>query len=145
MFPGKEERMTLNTINWFIAWLQKKSPASSMKKFKSQSFNPFCLSIGDIVGHAARRSGWGFTNDLLLPIPPRTWQRGIWGQLKTWVTTIKADLKPLSGPRVFGYAQWWKSLVGSHRAVEPEVPPSRTWSFRLVLPTQPGPGEWCHK
>ncbi len=26
--------------------------------------------------------------------------------LKTWTTTIKADLEPLSGPRVFGHARW---------------------------------------
>ncbi len=31
-----------------------------------------------------------------------------WSQLKTWATTIKADLAPLFGPRVFGYARWRK-------------------------------------
>ncbi len=33
------------------------------------------------------------------------------GQLKTWATTIKADLEPLSKPRVFGHAQWRKDWV----------------------------------
>ncbi len=38
------------------------------------------------------------TKDLLLPTPPRTWHRQTGGQLKRWATTIKTDLKPLSGP-----------------------------------------------
>ncbi len=38
------------------------------------------------------------TKDLLLPTPPRKWHRRTGGQLKTWATTIKTDLKPLSGP-----------------------------------------------
>ncbi len=34
------------------------------------------------------------------------------GQLKTWVTTtLKADLEPLSGPRVFGCGRWRKDWV----------------------------------
>ncbi len=45
---------------------------------------------------------------LLLPTPPRTWHRRTGGQLKTWATTIKADLEPLSGTRVFDYARWKK-------------------------------------
>ncbi len=28
--------------------------------------------------------------------------------LKTWATTIKTDLEPISEPRVFGYARWRK-------------------------------------
>ncbi len=32
-------------------------------------------------------------------------------QLKTWATTIKADLEPISGPRVFGHARWRKGWV----------------------------------
>ncbi len=31
-------------------------------------------------------------------------RRRIGGKLKMWATTIKADLEPLSGPQVFGYA-----------------------------------------
>ncbi len=36
---------------------------------------------------------------------------GTGGQLKTWATTIKADLEPISGPRVFGHARWRKGWV----------------------------------
>ncbi len=50
-------------------------------------------------GHAARRPDGELIKDLLLPTPPRTWRRRTGGRLKTWVTTIKADLEPLSGPR----------------------------------------------
>ncbi len=32
-------------------------------------------------------------------------------KLKTWATTIKADLEPISGPRVFGQARWRKDWV----------------------------------
>ncbi len=39
------------------------------------------------------------------------WRRRTGGQLKTWATTMKADLKPLSGPRVFDYARWRKDWV----------------------------------
>ncbi len=28
-----------------------------------------------------------------------------------WATAIQADLEPLSGPRVFGYARWRKDWV----------------------------------
>ncbi len=45
--------------------------------------------------HAARRPGDELIKDLYLPTPPRTWRRRIGGQLKTWATTIKADLEPL--------------------------------------------------
>ncbi len=31
--------------------------------------------------------------------------------LKTWTTTIKADMKPISGQRVFGYARWRNDWV----------------------------------
>ncbi len=51
-------------------------------------------------GHAARRADDELIKDLLLPTPLRTWPRRIGGQLETWETTIKADLEPLSGPRV---------------------------------------------
>ncbi len=33
------------------------------------------------------------------------------GQLKTWATTIKADLEPISRPRIFGHARWRKDWV----------------------------------
>ncbi len=62
-------------------------------------------------GHAARRAEGELIKDLLLPTPPRTWHRRAGGQLKTWDTTIKADLEPISGSRVFGYAQWRKDWV----------------------------------
>ncbi len=55
-------------------------------------------------GHAAKRPEDELIKDLLLPTPPRVWRRRTRGQLKTWATTIKSDLEPLSGPRVFGHA-----------------------------------------
>ncbi len=39
------------------------------------------------------------------------WLRRAGGQLKTWATTIKTNLKPLSEPRVFGHARWRKDWV----------------------------------
>ncbi len=55
-------------------------------------------------GHAARRPEGELIKELLLPTPPRTWRRRAGGQLKTWATTIKADLEP----GVFGHARWRK-------------------------------------
>ncbi len=57
-------------------------------------------------GHAARRPEGELFKDLLLPTPPRTWRRRAGGQLKTWATTIKAGLEPISDPRIFGHARW---------------------------------------
>ncbi len=56
-------------------------------------------------GHAARRPEGELIKVLLLPTPPRTWCRRAGGQLKTWTTMGKADLEPISGPRVFGHAR----------------------------------------
>ncbi len=53
----------------------------------------------------------GLIKDLLLPTPPRTWRRRAQDQLKTWTTTIKADLEPISGPRIFGHARWRRDWV----------------------------------
>ncbi len=50
-------------------------------------------------GHAARRPEVELNKDFLLPTQPRTWRRRAGGRLKTWATTIKADLEPISGPR----------------------------------------------
>ncbi len=50
-------------------------------------------------GHAARHREGELINDLLLPTLPRTWRRRVGGQLKTWATTIKADLEPIDGER----------------------------------------------
>ncbi len=62
--------------------------------------------------HAVRRPEGELINDLLLPTPPRTWRRRAGGQLKKWATTMKADMKSLSGPQVFGYyARWSKEWV----------------------------------
>ncbi len=49
------------------------------------------------------------STDLHLPKPPGTWWGWVGGQLKTWAAM--ADLKPLSGPPVFGSARWRKSRV----------------------------------
>ncbi len=62
-------------------------------------------------GNAARRPEGELIKDLLFPTPPRTWRRRTGGQVKTWATTIKADLEPISGPRAFGHARWRKDWV----------------------------------
>ncbi len=62
-------------------------------------------------GPAARRPESELIKDLVLPTPPRTLRRRTGRQLKTWATTIKADLEPISGPRVFGHARWRKGWV----------------------------------
>ncbi len=62
-------------------------------------------------GHVARRPDGELIKDLLLPTPPRMWSTRAGGQVKTWATTIKADLEPISGPRVFGHAGWRKDWV----------------------------------
>ncbi len=59
---------------------------------------------------------------LLLPTPPRTWPRRAGGQLKTWATTVKADLEP----RVFGHARWRK--VWMKVSCELAVQDRRAWS-----------------
>ncbi len=43
--------------------------------------------------------------------PPLSWCTRSGGQLKTCATTIKADLEPISIPRVFGHARWRKDWV----------------------------------
>ncbi len=62
-------------------------------------------------GHTARRLEVELIKDLLLLTPPRTWRRRAGGQLKTWTTTIKVDLEPIAGPRVFGQARWRQDWV----------------------------------
>ncbi len=79
-------------------------------------------------GYAARRPNCELTKDLLTPTPPRRWRRRTGVQLKTWVTTIKADLEPLSGPRVFGYARWRKDWVKVSREL---VQDRRTWGVSV--------------
>ncbi len=54
---------------------------------------------------------WDYYNKSTHPTPPRTWRRRAGGQLKTWATTIKTDLEPISGPWVFGHARWRKDWV----------------------------------
>ncbi len=76
-------------------------------------------------GHAAKRPDDELIEDILLPMPLRTWRRRTGGQHKMWATTIKADLEPLSGPRVVGCACWRKywAKVASELAKN-----SRAWS-----------------
>ncbi len=76
-------------------------------------------------GHAARRPERKPIKGLLLPTPPRTWRRRAGDQLKTWATTIKAELEPISGPRVYGHARWRKDW----RKVSSELAQDlRAWS-----------------
>ncbi len=64
-----------------------------------------------LFGHAVKCPEGELIKYLFLPTPPRTWCRWAGVQLKTWATTIKAGLEPISGPRVFGNAQWRKDWV----------------------------------
>ncbi len=79
-------------------------------------------------GHGARRHDGEPIKDLLLSTPLRTLRRQIGGQLKTWVTTIKADMEPPSRPRVFGNARWRKDWVKVSREL---VPDRRAWSASM--------------
>ncbi len=81
-------------------------------------------------GHAARRPERELIKELLLPTPPRTWRRRTGGQLKTWATTIKADLEPLSGPRVFGYARQKNDWVKVSNELAQD---RRAWSASVQL------------
>ncbi len=62
-------------------------------------------------GHAARRPEGELIKDVPQPTQDSTWRRRSGGQLKTLVTTIKADLESFSLPRIFGYARWRKEWV----------------------------------
>ncbi len=62
--------------------------------------------------------------DLLLPTPPRTWRRQAGGQLKTWATTVKADLEP-----IFGHARWRKDWV---KVSSELVQDRRAWSASVL-------------
>ncbi len=44
-------------------------------------------------------------------LPRRMWRTRAGGQLKTWATTIKADLEPISRPQIFGHTRWRKDWV----------------------------------
>ncbi len=61
--------------------------------------------------HAAKLPEGELIKDLFFPTQPCTWRRRAGGQLKTLATTFKADLEPLSGPRVFGHVRWRKGWV----------------------------------
>ncbi len=67
-------------------------------------------------------------------------KRRIRGQLKAW-----ADLKPLSGPRVFGNARWRKDWVKVSSELAQD---RRAWSASVrdvVMPAQPALGECRRK
>ncbi len=92
---------------------------------------PTTSKVNGEVGDAARQTA----GELIKNTPPRTWYRRAGGQLKTSVTTITADLEPLSRARVFGYARWRKGWMKvSHRTDESGVPPSVTWPTGLMVP-----------
>ncbi len=77
-------------------------------------------------GHVARRLEGELISEPLLPAPPRSWRTRTGGQLKTWTTTIKACVEPLSGPQAFDYTGWRKDWVKV--SSEPGVPPTGMWS-----------------
>ncbi len=63
------------------------------------------------IGHAPRHPEGKLIKDFLLRTLPRTRCRRAEGQLMTLATAIKADLHPISGPRVFGHARRRKGWV----------------------------------
>ncbi len=71
-------------------------------------------------GQAKRRPDGELIKDRLLPTPPRT-RTG--GQLKTWATTIKTDLEPISGHA--GWSGYWVK-VSSELAQD-----GRAWSSSI--------------
>ncbi len=64
-----------------------------------------------MFGHAARCPERELIRNLLVTTPSRTWFTRTGGQLKTRATTLKEDLKPLTGPRVLEYGQWVRDWV----------------------------------
>ncbi len=58
-------------------------------------------------GHPTKRPEGELIRDPLFPVSPHSWRKRTGGQLKTWAPTIRADLEPLFGQRVFGYT-WWR-------------------------------------
>ncbi len=78
--------------------------------------------------HAARRPDDELSRGLLLPTPPHPWRGRTGNQLRTWATTTRADLEPLSVSRVFGYIRRRKDWVKS-----PSEPAqgSRAWGGQL--------------
>ncbi len=53
------------------------------------------------------------------------WRAG--GQPKTWANNIKADVEPISGPRILGHAPWRKDWVKVSSELEQD---RRVWSAR---------------
>ncbi len=68
--------------------------------------------------------------------------RANWLLLKTWATTPKNDLEPLSEPRVFGYAQRMKVWVKNYIELAQGHLSDMLW-VPVVIPTQPALGECC--
>ncbi len=86
-------------------------------RFTNTIYRHCSCKEGSLVGHAAKRPAGELIKGLLLPTPPHTWRRRAGGQLKTWATAI-------SGPRVFGHAQWGKDWVKVSSEVAQD---RRTW------------------
>ncbi len=60
------------------------------------------------------------------------------GQLKTWAITIKADLEPLSGPRISGYVRWREDWVKVSSEVTQDCRPWGANSIGDVCSTHRG-------
>ncbi len=71
----------------------------------------FATLLVSWFGHAARRAEGELIKNLPLQILTRTWRKRTRGQLKTWATTIKADVELLFGPRAFVQARWRNDWV----------------------------------
>ncbi len=62
---------------------------------------------------------------LLLPTPPRTWDRRTGDQLKTWATTVKVGLEPSPDRKSSAtHDDWVKAsseLMQEHRALSASI------------------------
>ncbi len=104
-----------------IVYRRQKCEAASLEYRHSSSKEDFVglTTLWDVL-----RVSWLGTSSC-----PHRGENRARGRLKAWATTLKEDLEPLPGPWVFGYARWRKDWGPN----------------RLVMPTQPAPGECHHK
>ncbi len=95
-------------------WSARIADESMLEVFDNDSIRRIVQLVQRMLrwfGHTARRPEGELIKDPLLPTLPCTWRRRAGGQLKTWATTIKADLEPISGPWVFGHTRQRKDWV----------------------------------
>ena len=66
-------------------------------------------------GHVTRRSDSELVKQVINPKPKIGWKCRLGGQVKTWLTTVKADMEKLQLEKVYGLRKWkanWVSICG---------------------------------